>query len=417
MGKAVSPLGASLMALWWALPATSQVDPGRASAYFQEAEALCRREGGRLWGMPLWGPMVFADAATRTIATNQPAPEAERPAAVGLANTAVDWGGTRWTTIVWQLVPHDQPEARGRLMLHELFHRIQPDLGLRVAEGQYDHLDTFEGRYWIQLEWRALARALGANGPKRAAAIRDALSFRMARRARIPGAAENERRLEINEGLAQYTGTVAAFPSPGEAAADAIDQLARAEKEPTFVRTFAYPSGAAYGLLLDACSPGWTRRMKPSDDLGHLLREAERLEPAAEAEALAKDYGGPDLIAAERRREAEQKARIADLRRRFIEGPVLVLPPPRNASFVTAGMTPIPGEGTVTLSFRTTAEWGTLEAGLVLVAPDRSRLTVPAPAKSKGPSLFGEGWTLQIQPGWVVRPGPRAGDFRLVREE
>ena len=405
------------MALGWALPATSQVDPERASAYFREAEALCRREGGRLWGMPLWGPMVFADAATRTLATSQPSPEAERPAAVGLANTAVDWGGTRWTTIVWKLVPHDQPQARGRLMLHELFHRIQPELGLRVAEGQYDHLDTLEGRYWMQLEWRALARALGARGPTRAAAIRDALSFRMARRARIPGAAENERRLEINEGLAQYTGTVAAFSSPGEAAADAIEQLARAAKEPTFVRTFAYASGAAYGLLLDACSPAWTRRLKSSDDLGHLLREVESIEPAADVEALAKSYAGPELMAAEALREADQKARVADLRRRFVEGPVLVLPPPRNASFVTAGMTPIPGEGTVTLSFRTTAEWGTLEASLVLVAPDRSRLTVPATARGEGPSLVGEGWTLQIQPGWVVRPGPRAGDFRLVREE
>jgi hypothetical protein len=59
-----------------------QVDPERAAAYFKEAAALCEREGGRLWGVSLCGPMVIADAATRSIATNQPAPEASRPPAL-----------------------------------------------------------------------------------------------------------------------------------------------------------------------------------------------------------------------------------------------------------------------------------------------------------------------------------------------
>ena len=45
-------------------------------------------------------------------------------------------------------------------MLHELFHRIQPDLGLMTISGNNAHLDTVEGRVWLRLEWRALARAL-----------------------------------------------------------------------------------------------------------------------------------------------------------------------------------------------------------------------------------------------------------------
>ena len=32
-------------------------------------------------------------------------------------------------------------------------------LELLVQEGSNDHLDTVEGRYWLQLEWRALAAA------------------------------------------------------------------------------------------------------------------------------------------------------------------------------------------------------------------------------------------------------------------
>ena len=36
---------------------------------------LCEREGGKLWKISLCGPIVIADPATKTIATNQPAPD------------------------------------------------------------------------------------------------------------------------------------------------------------------------------------------------------------------------------------------------------------------------------------------------------------------------------------------------------
>ena len=145
----------------------------------------------------------------------------------GFANTALEWGGSRWTTVVWRMVPADA-HARARMFLHELFHRIQPQLGFMIADGRNDHLDTLEGRYWMQLEWRALSKALGASGEKRVAALRDALSFRAERRRRFPGAAENERPLEMNEGLAQYTGTVAAAASAADAVADELSALGTA---------------------------------------------------------------------------------------------------------------------------------------------------------------------------------------------
>lgn len=393
----------------------AQIDQQRAAQYFKEAAALCAREGGRLWGVSLCGPMVFADPKTRTIATNQPAPDAPRPTVLGFANTALNWGGTRWTTIVWPMIPANE-RARGRLMLHELFHRIQPELGFLVREGNNDHLDTLEGRFWMQLEWRALARALAASGAARDTALRDALAFRAARRKHFSSAAENEQLLEINEGLAQYTGTAAAFPSPADAAVDAIQQLEHAAKEPSFVRTFAYASGAAYGLLLDAAAPGWTRSVKPASDLGQLLAAARQLAPSPDADAAAARYGGPELRAAEEKLDAERKLRIAELRRRFVDGPVLTIPAGGSASFVTTGMTPIPGAGTVYPSFRVTATWGSLEAAAVLWSTDRSTLVLPAPANPEGSTIKGEGYTLTITPGWSIRPGARPGDFRLARD-
>jgi pimeloyl-ACP methyl ester carboxylesterase len=422
-GDPALPISAKLMdevvalvkdALIKKISAAAQIDQDRAASYFKEAAALCEREGGRLWGVSLCGPMVFADAATHSIATNQPAPEAKQPLALGFANAAMDWGGIRWSTFVWQIIPTDQ-HARGRMMLHELFHRVQPQLGLLLPDGHNEHLDTIEGRYWMQLEWRALAKALGASGPARAAAASDALAFRSARRKVFPGAGENERPLEINEGLAQYTGTVVVAASSAEAQADAIDQLAKAAQAPTFIRGFAYPSGAAYGILLDAWSPGWTHRVKATDDLGQLLMASAKIQPSEDAAAAAKLYGGAELRVAEDKREVEQKARLAELRRRFVEGPVLTTPGARSTTFTTAGMTPIPGAGTVYPGFRATNEWGSLEAATVLMSVDRSKLIVPAPASVESGTLNGDGWMLKLAPGWTVVPGSRAGDFQVVR--
>ncbi|MFN2443245.1 MAG: hypothetical protein ABR517_11235 [Thermoanaerobaculia bacterium] len=394
--------------------AVAQIDVERAQTYFEEAALLCEREGGRIWGVSLCGPMVFADPATQSIATNQPAPPADRPRVLGFVNAPIEWGGTRWAAYVWPAIPEDDAQARGRLMLHELFHRVQPELGLMVSGPANDHLDALEGRYWLRLEWRALGRALESTGPARIAAIRDALAFRETRRNAFRGAAESERADELREGLAQYTGTVAAAASRPEAVADAVRQLAAAEDAPTFVRTFAYPSGTAYGLLLDCLSPGWARTITSTSDLGMLVMGAAKITPATDAEESANGYGGSELRIAEERRAQEQQTRVDELRRRFVEGPQLIVPRGRGAMLRTTGATPIPGEGTVFLEYRVTAEWGSLESSGVLQAADGATLRLPAPFQREGNTLTGEGWRVVLSPGWDVRDGDRAGDFRVV---
>jgi hypothetical protein len=334
---------------------------------------------------------------------------------VGFANAAVEWGTGRWSTFVWQAMPAD-PRERGRLMMHELFHRIQPHLGLPLRDGDTSHLDSLEGRYWVQLEWRALARALAASGRDRTAALRDALAFRARRHGLFPGARESEQWQEINEGLAQYTGTVVATDSPADAERDAIVQLEQAPRYETFVRTYAYPTGAAYGVLLDEVAPGWTRRVRGTDAFGDLLAAAARIGPADDPASAAERYGAAALRSAEDRRERERVARVADYTRRFVEGPVLVLPPTRQSSSTTSGLTPLGEHGTIVRGFRTSAPWGTFEADAVLRAHDLSSYAVPAPREAAGRVLTGPGWRLELAPGWVVRPGPRDGDFRVVRE-
>ena len=73
--------------------ADAQVDQQRAQEFFKEVQALCERDGGRLWGVSVCGPMIIADIRTQTFATSEPPPAEPRPRAVGFANAPVKWGG------------------------------------------------------------------------------------------------------------------------------------------------------------------------------------------------------------------------------------------------------------------------------------------------------------------------------------
>src|SRR3954451_1365521 len=111
-------------------PAVAQVDQQRAQEYFKEAQALCERDGGRLWGVSVCAPMVIADRRTQTFATSQPAPEGPRPRVLGIVNAPVQWGGATWGAYIWDTMVNAPPRARNEIFLHELFHGVQPQLGL-----------------------------------------------------------------------------------------------------------------------------------------------------------------------------------------------------------------------------------------------------------------------------------------------
>src|SRR5438093_4342374 len=198
-----------LVLLGAAAAADAQVQPQLAERYFEEATTLCERDAGRLWGVSLCGPLVIVDQMTGTRATSQPEPAGPTPRFSGFADGPVSWGGLRWFAFPLSMLPANAADVRQQVMLHGLFHRVQPELGLMTEDGFNEHLDTLEGRVSMQLEWRALRRAVESNGSNRAEAIADALGFRRERRARFPGAADNERREENREGLASYTGNAA----------------------------------------------------------------------------------------------------------------------------------------------------------------------------------------------------------------
>jgi hypothetical protein len=407
--------------------AVAQVDQQRAQEFFKEAQALCERDGGRLWGVSICAPMVIGDARTQTFATSQPPPNAPRPSIIGLLNGPIQWGDTMWAALSWETIVNWPARTRGEAFLHESFHIVQIKKGIAAPDrsrlrpntrSENEHLDAVDGRYWLRLEWRALARALRESGEQRARAVREALAFRQARHTRYPDYVVSEYFLDINEGLASYTQTVLAAPSETDAIARALELLAGAEDGESFVRTFAYTSGPAYGLLLDAASPGWPRRMGVSDEPAELLMRAFGVQPVTDAAAAAARYGGAELRAAEEQRERQRQARMAEFRRRFVDGPVLVIPGGGSGFSDSRGAVVIPDVGTIYFGdYRQTGPWGSLEADKgVLVSTDGRTRRLPAPVPGDGTTISGDGWTFKAAPGWVVREGPRRGDYEVVRQ-
>ena len=99
-------------------PAAAQVDQQRAQEYFKEAQALCERDGGRLWGVSICAPMVIGDARTQTFSTSQPPPDAPRPSLIGLVNGPIQWGGRTWAAVSWDTIANWPARTRAELLLH-----------------------------------------------------------------------------------------------------------------------------------------------------------------------------------------------------------------------------------------------------------------------------------------------------------
>ena len=414
-----------------ALAQSSPIDTTLASQYFQEAQAVCNRDNGRLWGVSLCAPMLFVDRKTRTVVANQADKEGiltkdgnvfvgQLPAKVNIANTATEWAGVKWTMVIFPL-PEDKIR-RANLMAHEMWHRVQNEIGFPSSGAANNHLDSRDGRMWLQLEWRALAAALMSRGKQRHQAIADALLFRAYRRAVFPQAASEEREMEMHEGLAEYTGVrLSGSPNLNQYVVD--KDLKEAAQKQTFVRSFAYASGPAYGILLDETKTNWRKNLKKEDDLGSLLQKRlsiklpQNIEQAAKLRA--KNYDSDKLRAFETERENNRQKLLAEYRVKLVDGAVLQLPILKMSMQMNPGtLVPLEPIGTVYPDIRIVDAWGILTVTKgALIKSDFSKIYVSAPSSLSAPSIQGDGWTLELNAGWTVAAGERKGDYVVKKLE
>lgn len=423
-GAAITFAGAILLC---PAPAAAAPDPGEAAFIFSEAKEICDRDGGSLWGQTLCGPIMLVDPADRAVVANQADPLGKLkpegshfvgrlPDQVILSNSPTDWEGVRWTQILWP--PNSETMIRRVFLAHELFHRIQPALGLSRPEAPNHHLDTLEGRYLVQLEGRALARALTAGTKsERMSAIDDAILFRRERHRLFPAAALEEHVTETNEGIPEYVGVRLGLGSSEERTAYAVYGLARFVTSPTLVRTFAYATGPAYGLLLDDVDLQWRAKFGAGRRFDELFGAANGPVSSERVKARSTVYDDGALRGSEVKREEARVQRMAVFKARLVDGPVLSLPLRKSKyRFNPQTLTPLDGFGTIYPTMQLTDDWGTLvveEGGALVRSPDKVA-TVSARSIDAS-NLVGDGWKVSLKPGWVVQSGPREGDYQVIQ--
>lgn len=418
-----------------ALMAAAQTDSTPDVELLQKFRVECEAHSGGLWPAPVCGRMMLVDGNTRTAVATHPDSKnvlqphgkffkGALPADVMVANTSVRWDGSDWAMVLLPLP--DDPFRRTRLLAHECFHRAQTELGLNAMDAVSSHLDSKDGRSWLRLELRALAAALRSTGEASRTAARDALLFRAMRRSFARDAARNESALEMQEGVAEYTGTVIALRSTGETVHRVSREIEAFEDRPALARSFAYATGPALGLLLDRHGPAdWRKKLSKTSSLSDMLAVPVGYQVTADLAANARKrgaaYGSRAVFAAEEERAERHEKTLASFRERFLKGPVLRFPKSTDLRrvFNPSNLVSLGEEGTVYPTGTFTAAWGKLQIDDTggLLGRDNQTLRVAAPSvltSESGRPVNGPGWKLELSPGWTVAPVLGTKDFQVV---
>lgn len=293
---------------------------------FDRVERLCNKDGGKIWGINIYSPVIGIDSLRNIISNVQDAPTVY-PSDLPVANSTTEFDGKRWTMVLWPL--SGSVQSQNTLLIHEMFHYRQSELKLiPTLTPNNAHLSFRDARTLIKLEWNALKVALACKRQDKIDALTDAMIFRRLRRQHYPEYADDENALEILEGIAEYTGRRFATSSVKKSIAGLkdFDYLYTADN---ITRSFAYLSGPLYGFALDQSGLEWHKLIDSSCDLGALLSTAynidipDDLSDAYEMSRLK--YGFSDIDEQEEAYEREQAAKEDVLRRLFSKDNVIVI--------------------------------------------------------------------------------------------
>jgi hypothetical protein len=169
----------------------------------------------------------------------------------------------------------------------------------------------------------------------------------------------------------------------------------------TVARSFVVMPTSAWRFDEVCFMSGAIAAWRSTSDLGDLLASSTNRPATTDVAAAAARYDGATLRTAEEARDRAQQVRVADLRRRFVDGPVLTTPAPGGGTSDTTGSIGIPGVRYRVLSqFHHLRPVGPSHADNgVLRSADGATLSVPVAGPVEGTALRGEGWSATLNSG------------------
>jgi len=401
------------------------------TTYFNEIKVETNKHQ-QIWVTDLYGPILLVNPNTRQLFANfsdsagilkkdSKIYSGILPREINIANTAINWNGRRWAMIMLPLPVNKQD--RINLLAHELFHVSQPSLGFQLFNTENNHLDQKDGRIYLRLELDALTKAMQAtNKIELKTHLTNALTFRKYRYSLYPGADTTENLLELNEGLAEYTGFVISGRNNKQSIEHFVQSINTFLSNPTFVRSFAYQTVPVYGYLLVTTKKGWNREITIKTNLTDYFIKAFDISLPNDlkktTEIILNQYSGEIIISEEKTREERTKKLIAEYKSKFITQPHFELVfEQMNVSFDPRNIIPIEVKGTVYPNIRVTDNWGilTVENG-ALMSSNWDKISVTTPIKIENKNISGDGWTLELTDGYTVTKDESTGNYKLIKK-
>ncbi|MFA8451612.1 MAG: hypothetical protein ACEPOW_13045 [Bacteroidales bacterium] len=386
---------------------------------FQTVKSICDKDNGKLWGKNLWGPILVIDKKTRQVYANQQDKNIKLakvgniytgtfPTSKVIANSTTHFEGTFWTQVA-DLPTNDL--ARNTLFIHEIFHRLQPELGLDCNNYSNNHMEKNKARLLLKLEWAALEAAIDDHNKAMPSHILDALIFRNYRRELFIGADTMENRFEIHEGFPEYTAYKLCSNSLKELKKHLKGKKENYWAKENFVRSFGYYSGFLYAYLLDLTSLDWKKNINANDDLGEILRNSldlklpDDLEVAYNTAKYRYDFSNiynDELLISQRKDSLH-----AAWHNIFSHNPTLNIPLQKpNIGFNPLNLTSIDSLGTVYDFIKITDNWGRLDVykGGCLLDNNWQNAKIPVKSISLDSNLVrGSSWELKLKEGWQLK--------------
>ncbi len=404
--------------------------PEQAYASYFEEVRVAERQGFDLWNRDMYGPILLVNPSTRQVYSNFPdgggalsrdgdVYTGHLPEDINIANTKVHWNGRDWAMVMLPLP--DNKQDRINLLAHELFHVAQPSLGFRGYSPDNNQLDEKDGRIYLRLELEALRQALEATSTSEMKRhVADALTFREYLYQLYPGASITENLLELNEGLAEYTGAMIAGRDKNEALYHFEKSINDFVRYPTYVRSFAYVTTPTYGYLLSTIDKYWNKDISAQTNLTDYFIRAFGVSIATDLKTavaqLEDQYDGEAIVAEETSRETARRELLSRYTSEFVEKPHFILKfESMKISFDPRNLVPLGNNGTVYPTIRVTDNWGILnvENG-ALMSPKWDMITVSMPTKIDGGDIIGDGWTLTLDSKYAL-VHDNMGNYRLAK--
>ena len=403
------------------------------SAYFENVKYQTRKNI-KVWQKDIYGPILLVNLFNRTAYANYPDSAGvlkkegdiyvgTLPRNVLVANAPIYWNGRTWAMILIQFLPSED-HNRNNLITHELFHVAQQSLGFtKVNERQNNHLDLRDGRIYLRLELAALREAaISRNSRKRKTHFKNALLFRKKRHELFPGSDTSENIVELNEGLAEYTGERLSGRSRKEAYKHFASKINSYILSPSYVRTFPYQTIPVYGYFLNKKRKYWNQNIRSQTNLTSYI--SDQLNVAIKPDALLSIkklfplYKGDAIVMEETKRETDRLKLVAEYKTRFFEQPTLEITfEKRQMSFDTRNLVALGDKGVVYSTLTVNDNWGTLviEKGGGLISPTQNKILISAPVQINDTEITGEGWTLKLKKGYTLTKDEKTRNYKVIK--